>query len=66
MQIKITPPSDFDFNRSYRHLKQVIRTRSRRCILKRKHNECFTVSGPVPDLVMLKIALTGYEYDVER
>lgn len=66
MKLIITPPDDFDFDRCYRHLKQVVRTRSTHSKLRKKRGRCFIVSGPTPDLVMVKIALTPYDYAVYR
>ena len=66
MKLTITPPDGFDFDRCYRHLKQVVRTRSTKSTLRKKRGRRFVVSGPTPDLVMLKIALAPYDYEVAR
>lgn len=64
MNLRITPPTDFSFEQCYRHLKQVVRTRVKHSTLRRTRHGYFIVSGPVPDLVMIKTALAAYDYQV--
>lgn len=62
----VIPPPGFDFAQCHRQLKQIVRARVKRTTLRRSRDGYFTITGPVPDLVLLKLVLNGFGYDFTR
>ena len=62
MKLRILPPDGADVKYSYRHLKHLVRVKTKEASLSSTRLGHLVVTGPVNDLVMLKFVLPRFGY----
>lgn len=62
MNRRVYPPAGFIAADCYLHIKQLVRTRTKASVVRKRRNDGIEISGPGRDMAMLKIVLSRYNY----
>lgn len=62
MNCKVYPPKGFSASDCYRHIKQLVRTRTKTSLARKMRDGGIVISGSGSDIAMMKIVLSRYNY----